>query len=242
LNEEETMKEAKVTLIEKIKRTEAIESFRFKPGQRIDFLSGQFLQLILDEKNRNNYTLNKFLSFSSAPNKDYIEVTKRITGSEFSNLLQNMKVGSQVLFEAPMGDCVFKDSYAKIGFLIGGIGITPVISILEYIMSKNLDTNVCLLYSNRTEEDIAFKAEIDSWSKSNSKIKVFYIITGQEPENKKYYFGRIDKQFFMTHIPDFQQRILFIFGPPKMVSAMENVCSEAGCSREMVKSENFIGY
>ena len=236
------METIKAVLTERIKRTSTIESFRFRPDAKIEFLPGQFLQLILDEKNRNNYALNKFLSFSSAPDKDYIEVTKRITGSEFSNLLQNMKAGRQVLLDAPMGGCVFEDNYTKIGFLIGGIGITPVVSILEYIAERGLDTDVCLLYSNRAEDDIAFKAEIDNWSKSNSKIKVFYIITGQEPEDKKYYFGRIDKHFFMAHIPDFQQRILFIFGPPKMVSAMENICSEAGCSREMVKSENFVGY
>ena len=156
------MKEIKAELIKRIKRTETIESFRFKPEQRIDFQPGQFLQLILDKKNRDSYTLNKFLSFSSAPGKDYIEVTKRISESEFSKGLQKLNPGDQVLLEASMGDCVFQDDYAKIGFLIGGIGITPVISILEYIVDKGYDTDVCLLYSNRTDNEIAFRQQIDN--------------------------------------------------------------------------------
>jgi len=242
LSEKEKMKEVRTTLIERIKRTESIESFRFKPEKKISFLPGQFLQLILDQQNKDSYLLNKYLSFSSAPNKDYIEVTKRITGSDFCNLLQEINIGNQVLIEAPMGDCSFKDSYAKIGFLIGGIGITPVISILEYIVERDLDTDVCLLYSNRSKDDIAFGHEIDIWSKGNLRIKVFHTITDQEPKDQRYDFGRIDKQFLMKNIPDFKERIFFIFGPPKMVSAMENICNEAGCSKEMIKAENFVGY
>jgi len=166
-----------VKFIEKIKRTETVRSFRFKSEQKVDFYPGQFLQVIFDEQNKNNRNLNKYLSFSSAPDKDYIEVTKRISDSEFSQRLLELKPGSRILMKAPMGTCIFKDEYEKIGFLIGGIGITPVISILEYIIDKGLATDVCLLYSNKTEDDIAFKPEIDNWSKNNSKIKVIYTVS-----------------------------------------------------------------
>ncbi len=85
------MKEIHVTLSERIKRTSTIESFRFKSDERAEFLPGQFLQLILDQENRNNSDLNKYLSFSSAPNKDYFEVTKRISDSKFSQTLNKFK-------------------------------------------------------------------------------------------------------------------------------------------------------
>ena len=236
------MKEIQVTLSERIRRTSTIESFRFRPNEKIEFLPGQFLQLIFDEENRNNSNLNKFLSFSSAPGKEYFEVTKRISGSEFSKVLAKLKIGDRVLVKAPMGNCAFKDEYTKIGFLVGGIGITPAISILEYIMSKNLDTNVCLLYSNRTEEDIAFKAEIDSWSQQNSSINPVYIVTNCVPKDPKCFFGTIDQQFLRDNVCDPEQRIFFIFGAPAMVTKMKNICLDIGCIEDMVKVENFIGY
>ena len=236
------MNDIRVALIEKINRTKTVTSFRFRPEQRIDFCPGQFLQVIFDEQNRNNRNLNKYLSFSSAPGKEYIEVTKRISDSEFSHRLTDLKSGSTVLLKAPMGNCIFMDEYTKIGFLIGGIGITPVISILEYIIDKGLATDVCLLYSNRTEDDIAFKQEIDTWSKNNNNIKVIYTISLGEVKDKRYFLGRIDKQLFISHVTDWDQRLFFIFGPPNMVTAMKNLCFEVGCLKEMVKTENFIGY
>lgn len=236
------MKEITVIFTERIKRALSIESFRFRSDEKIEFLPGQFLQLIFDQENRSNSNLNKFLSFSSAPGKEYFEVTKRMSKSEFSDSLAKLKIGDRVLIKAPMGNCVFKDEYTKIGFLVGGIGITPAISILEYIMSKNLDTNVCLVYSNRTEEDIAFKAEIDNWSQQNPNINPVYVVTNCAPKDKNCFFGTIDEKFLKDNICDPKERIFFIFGAPTMVTAMKNICLEIGCIEDMVKVENFIGY
>lgn len=236
------MKEIQAILSERIKRTESTESFRFRSNQGLEFLPGQFLQLIFDQEDRGNSNLNKFLSFSCAPDKEYFEVTKKISGSEFSDSLTKLEIGDQVLVKAPLGNCVFKDEYKKIGFLVGGIGITPVISILEYIISKNLDTQVCLLYSNRNEEEIAFKAEIDSWSRQNSNINPVYTVTNCAPQDQKCFFGAIDQQFLIDHICDPEQRIFFIIGSPAMVERMKNICFGIGCNEEMIKVENFIGY
>jgi len=239
------LKDVRVKFIEKIKRTETVRSFRFKPEQKINFCTGQFLQVIFDEQNRNNRNLNKYLSFSSAPAKNYIEVTKKISDSEFSRRLLELNSESKILMKAPMGSCIFKDEYEKIGFLIGGIGITPVISILEYITDKGLATDVCLLYSNKTGDDIAFKHEIDNWSKKNNKIEVIYTVStapNNEIKDKRCFFGRINKQLFMSKVTHYKQRVFFIFGPPNMVGAMKDLCLEMGCLKERVKTENFIGY
>ncbi|MFH1768481.1 MAG: FAD-dependent oxidoreductase [Candidatus Omnitrophota bacterium] len=236
------MKEVAAVLIEKIKRTQTVLSLRFKPEERIDFLPGQFLQLIFDQENKSNQSLNKYLSFSCAPSKDYIEVTKRLSDSQFSQRLVELKEGDLVLVKGPMGSCVFKEDYSKIAFLIGGIGITPVISILEHIVDKQLPSDVVLLYSNRSEEETAFKSELDALSKRNQEIKVNYIVTSCEPKNKDCLFGKIDRDNVLVHVVDYKRRIFFIFGPPVMVAAMQRICVEIGCIKEMVKTENFIGY
>lgn len=236
------MKEIKARFIERIKRTPAIGSFRFIPGERIDFIPGQFSEIIFDESNRSNKELNKYLSFSCPPAKDYIEVTKRLSDSKFSQRLRGLNSGDEVLFKTPLGNCVFKDSYKKTGFLIGGIGITPVISIIEYIINNKLDTDVCLFYSNRSEDDIAFKEELDYWQKINKNIKVYYLVSDCRTKDSSCILGRIDLPFLKGNYPDIKKRLSFIFGPPKMVEAMAALCLELGADKDNIKVENFIGY
>lgn len=236
------MREVRIKFIEKIKRTVGITSFRFMPQEKIDFIPGQFLQFIFDEHDRKNKDLNKYLSFSCSPQKPYIEVTKRLSESEFSNKLINLNEGSEILALAPLGKVVFQQEMKRIAFLIGGIGITPVVSIVEYICEKKLDTDVAIFYSNRTEEDIAFKEELNSWSRINKNIKLFYTVTDCVPKSDACTFGFIDKNLIEAKTIDLAKRIIFIYGPPGMVTTMKGLCFGLGCENENVQIENFIGY
>ncbi|HNX81775.1 MAG TPA: FAD-binding oxidoreductase [Candidatus Omnitrophota bacterium] len=236
------MKEIRVKFIERIRRTPTVESFRFQPQEPLDFLPGQFLQIIFDETNRGNKELNKYLSFSSSPTKPYIEVTKRLSQSVFSARLNSLKIGDEVLIKAAMGTCVFDPADQKIGFLIGGIGITPVMSILEYIVAKNLSTQVHLVYSNRTDDEIAFRRELDAWKREYANIKVSYTLTECQPKDNTCLFGAIDQKLLYTHVCDLAERVIFIFGPPRMVEAMRQLSLDLGCATNRVKVENFVGY
>ncbi|MEW6008151.1 MAG: FAD-dependent oxidoreductase [Candidatus Omnitrophota bacterium] len=229
-------------LIERIKRTDSIESFRFLPDKKIEFLPGQFLQVIFDEDKLDKKDLNKYLSFSSSPFKNYIEFTKRLSNSIFSQKLNSLEANDTILIKAPLGNCIFKDEYGKIAFLIGGIGITPVISIIEYIMEKKLDMDILLFYSNRTEDEIAFRKELDSWQSQNKKIKIIYTVTDCQPKDKRCLLGHIDKTLLSSKISDMRERVFFTFGPPGMVKAMENLCLELSCNKENIKTESFLGY
>jgi len=232
----------RVKFIEALSRTPTVKSFRFVTEQNIDFLPGQFLKMIFDKDNENNKELNKYLSFSCGPGNEYIEVTKRLSSSLFSKKLNSLKIQDELFIDGPLGNCVYKDTYKKIGFLIGGIGITPVISIIEYIIDRGMDTDVCLLYANRTEEETAFRPELDAWSGQYHNIRVHYVVSDILPKNKSFTFGKIDTDFIKREAGDFLERVWFIFGPPKMVEAMAQLCLDLGIKKEYIKTENFIGY
>lgn len=236
------MKEVRARLSKKINRASSVASFRFNLEEKLDFLPGQYAQIIFDETDRSNKELNKYLSFSSSPAKGYVEFTKRLSESRFSRSLKSLEPGSSVLLKAPLGNCVFEDSYKQIGFLTGGIGITPVISIIEYIVQKQLDTDVLVLYSNRTDEDIAFKKELDDWQVRGKHIKVFYIITDCMPKDQTCIRGVINREMILEKIYGLDKRIFFIYGPTKMVEVMNNLCLDLGCDSQSVKAERFIGY
>ena len=228
--------------IETIKRTSTITSFRFLPGKKISFIPGQFCQVIFDEENHNNTALNKYLSLSASPQRPYVEVTKRLSESDFSCRLKDLRKGDAVWFRIPLGGCVFREEDKRIGFLAGGIGITPVVSILAHIIDKGLNNDVILYYSNRSEGDIAFKKEIDAWRGINGNFKVIYTVTDCKPKDPHCVFGRIEKKLLLEKTNDYSGRIIFIFGPPKMVDAMRAICSGVGCVPDNLRVEKFTGY
>lgn len=236
------MTEFYATFQKSIMRTDNVASFRFHPEQPLDFAPGQFAQVIFDETARDNRTLNKYLSFSTRPGLDYFEVTKKLSGSDFSMRLRALKTGDRVLFKGPIGHCVLKETDGKVAFLIGGIGVTPARSMLEHIMARQWPTDVCLLYSNWTPRDITFKTDFDAWGRENAKIKIVHVLVEWKPEDKNCFSGLITETLVREQMPDFKERTIFIFGPPAMVTAMQDICTKLGIEKTRIKAETFVGY
>jgi len=236
------MNEFRAEFIERVDRTKSVTSFRFKSPEGFSFTPGQFAQVLFDEADKANRSLNKYLSFSCRPGKEFFELTKRISGSDFSKKLLSLRRGSRVLFKGPGGHCVLGDTHGKYAFLIGGIGITPVIAMLEDIVTHQKPADICLLYSNMTSDDIPFLSELDAWASIAKGLRVVHVVVNCSTKDKKCFTGMITKDFVIKQIPDYRQRIFYIFGPPGMVSAMSGICREIGCLPENVKVENFIGY
>jgi len=237
------MQQLKCTVESSRMETDTVLTVRFRPSQKINFIAGQFLQIIFDEQNLMNRELNKFVSFSCAPELEYFEITKRLSTSEFSNRLKALKSDEQVLIKLPLGNCVLENPPAKhIAFLIGGIGITPARSIIQYIETKKMPITIKLFYANRNSNDIAFKAEFDEIAEKNPNFQVYYFVSECAPDDKTCILGAIQKEEILTRIDDIHKYTFYIFGPPKMVVAMQNICKELGCAKEKVKLESFMGY
>jgi ferredoxin-NADP reductase len=236
------MQLVKAKFVERIRRTATIDSFRFTPQGPVDFLPGQFLKVMFDTVVANNTVLNKYLSFSCAPQKKYFEISKRLSESEFSTHLKALELGQDVMFQMPIGNCVYRNDYERVVFLIGGIGITPAISIIEYIVGNKLDTKVSLLYANRSEDEIAFKRELDGWRFSNKNIDVCYVVSKKACQDSDCREGTINEPFCRDTVGDIAASKVFIYGPPQMVEAMKRVAITLGCDKENILSENFIGY
>ncbi len=236
------MKEYRVVFKELIKHTDFTWSFRFDSEESIDFIPGQFLQIIFDEENLSNRELNKYLSFSSASGESYIEVTKRLSESVFSQRLRELKQGDSVKIKAPMGNCVLGTDIKKVLFLVGGIGITPVMSILRTIAGNGGGVDICLLYCNRDIDDIVFKNEIDKYCEESGNIKSFYSVDRGRPVDDMSLVGFICDDMLKKCVDDYHERNIFIFGPPMMVQATEKVCESLQCNKELIKKEKFVGY
>lgn len=234
------MKEIQVKIKEITPRTYNVKSFRVDSAfQPEEFAAGQFLQVTL----RDNPQLKRYLSISNSPTeKGYLEFTKKLTESEFSQTLNSLKPGELVKVQYPFGKFTLDESFKKIAFLSGGIGITPIRSITKFIVDKNTGTDVILLYANRTVNDIAFKDDFDQMQKEYSGLKVVHVLSEAAPV-AGFLTGRVNKDIIKDNINDYKERKFYLCGPPAMVEAMKNIlAAELAVAETSIITENFQGY
>jgi ferredoxin-NADP reductase len=236
------IKEFETKVIDVIQRTHDIKSFRFAVSEEINFKPGQFFVLTIKIGGQE---ATKHFSFSISPTeKGYVEFTKRITKSEFSQALDELKIGDWARIKLPYGLFTFEGEYDKIAFIVGGIGITAIRSLCKFLCDKKLPTDIILIYANRTENDIAFHDDFLRMEADNKKLKVVYTLT--DPINKNTWKGRtgiINSEMVREEIPDYAERVFYICGPPKMVDYLRSLLSdELKCDKGKIKWEHFLGY
>jgi len=227
------------TVKEIIPRTHNVTSFRFPKPPDLTYKAGQFLFITIKP---NQKELSKHFSLSSSPTeKDHIEFTKKFTDSEFSIALRQLKPGDWARIDAPYGGFTFESEYPKIGMLAGGIGITPLISICKYCTDSASKTRITLLYGCRTENDTAFKKELETMQLQNSNLKVIFILS--EPDaNWKGAAGFINADMIKKEIPDYKETVFYTCGPPPMVEFMEKIVESLGLPKTQLRKEYFAGY
>jgi ferredoxin-NADP reductase len=231
--------EIKVKIKEIIRRTYNVKSFRLETPGILEFKAGQFLSVKL----KGNEQLKRYLSISSSPTETcYLEFTKKLTESDFSKTLDSLTAGDEIEVQYPFGKFVLDESFPKIAFLSGGIGITPIRSICKYAVDKNLGSDLVLLYANRSVRDVVFKEDFDAMVKSYFRLKVAHVLCETEP-GFKCTVGRINAGVIKNEIPDYAHRKFYLCGPPLMVEAMKKILTEElAVTAEMVVTENFQGY
>ena len=125
--------------------------------------------------------------------------------------------------------------------LSGGIGITPLRSMIRYSTDKRLNASIVLLYSNSHENDIVFEDDLESMAKQNPNLKVVNTITRPGPTWKGLK-GRIDREMIVREVPDYADRIFFTSGPRKMVDSILSLLKDLGIPENRIKQEYFPGY
>jgi len=231
--------EVELKVKEVIQRTYNVKSVRLEIEGKPNYIAGQFLCV----RFKDNPVLKRYLSLSSSPTETgYIEFTKKITQSDFSCRLNNVKPGDPLMIKYPLGKFILEGLSGKIAFLSGGIGITPIRSIIKYAVDSHYGADIILVYSNRSVRDIIFKEDFDRMQKSFPKLKVAHVLCEAAPDFQCI-VGLINAQILKNEVPDYRERKFFLCGPPPMVEAMKKMLvEELNVLQENIITENFVGY
>lgn len=229
--------EFEITVADIIQRTYNVKSFRFLKPASFTYKAGQFIFVTIKSGTEE---LRKHFTLSSSPTEDFIEFTKKLTESNFSTALDALEVGDWAKIDGPYGKFTFEGEFKKIALLSGGIGITPIRSICRYCADNQVDTDIVILYGNRSDKDIVFREELEKMNKQE-KFKVVFTVN-ESAEGWTGYVGIIDAAMIKREIPDYTERVFYTCGPPAMVEAMDRLLTDLGVSQDYIRKENFYGY
>ena len=230
------------------------ETFQYKHGQ---YLTLKFL--FKGEQERRAYSL------CSSPSVDQgLKIgVKRVTGGLVSNHINDyVKPGTAVEVMPPQGHftSTLNPDQSKDYFLIcSGSGVTPMLSILKTVLEEEPKSQVCMIYGNRSEDSVMFKAELDQLAQ-RYKGQFHLIETLSKPKERKEggvfglfakkvvdwsgKKGRIDallvKEVFQQYHRGNTPVECFLCGPEGMMRTGEDTLKVLGVADKNIHIEWFV--
>ena len=212
-------------------------AYEFRAGQHADFT---FLQSSVDLRGDNARTF----SFASSPrDRGLVMIGLRMRETGFKTVLKTAASGIRFRVSRPRGSfTLHKDLTRPAVFLAGGIGITPVRSIIHWATQERLPHKLYLFYSNRSPQDAAFLEDLEGLAMQNPSFTLIPTITRIKGPTWPYENGPIDHGMLTRYLSGLNGPVYYVAGPSGMVTAMTTLLRSSGISDDDVKTEEFGDY
>jgi len=212
---------------------------KWPAGYEPDFKTGQFITLFWPD----TPTYKRAYSLSScAMDRGFYEVTVKRDGKMGTRIVDWAKPGDNMVVIPPTGK--FLPVYEPNKHLIciaGGSGVTPFRGFAREATRKQLETQITVLYSVRTTNDIIFDQQFRDLEQENPKFD-FYVtctrLAAEDPWTGRR--GRITADWVKEHVHDLPNTVFYACGPNELVEATEHlVRHDLGVPKEQMKTEKW---
>ena len=238
------------TVRQKTEESAEITSFYLYPndgGKVADFLPGQYVSLRLFLPELNLFQPRQY-SLSSAPNGEYYRISvKKEAGSQhpdgmISNRLHDfVPEGGIVELAAPAGDFTLDTAkQTPVVLVSGGVGQTPLLSMLEYLVANSSPRQVMWVHGSRNTQVHAFREPVAQLAARHEQLQhhVFYDTLAPGLEQEGFYAGIVDLQTLNggTLMPEADY---YVCGPAPFIRKQVQDLSALGVPREAIHFEEF---
>lgn len=238
------MTKVKIKLISKNEVAFGTMEFRFKKPEGFTFKPGQFADYTLINPSETDAEGDTRGFSLGAPFEEEIIFTTRMRDTAFKRCLNMMQLGTEVVFDGAYGSFTLQNN-TKIPavFLSGGIGITPMRSIILQATHDKTEHKIFLFYANKTPRDAAYLDELTEAQKANANFKLIASMTDVAgSKDWKGETGFFTQEILQKYIGDLSLPIYYISGPPSMVTSIRKTINEAGIDDDNIRTEEFSGY
>lgn len=228
-----------------IKETADTFTYRLQPvnGETVSYEAGQFLTFLIE---LHGVEYRRSYSFSSAPGIDKdlaVTIRRRENGEISRHILDHWKVGDIITTLQPAGrftlDEVPEGPFDI--FLLGaGSGITPLFSLLKYMLHHHTNAHIKLVYSSPTQEHTIFHKQLQSLqSQYSEQLHIIYLFSAEG------IVRRLSNGLLETTVKEQLKYAatlaqFFVCGPPEYMRMALLTLTFMGYSAHQLHKENFI--
>ncbi len=199
------------------------------------FRAGQYAWITVGDS---PYSLQQHpFSFSSSERSAELCFTAKAVG-DFTSSWKDFEPGRTVFLEGPYGAFTFDAQSEGAVFIAGGIGVTPVMSILRTMKDNGDERPVVLVYGNSRTADIAFRDEIRALEHTLHLVVVHVLEEPDEQWDSEH--GFVDGEVLRRVLPpDCRNYEYFVCGPEPMMDSAESALRDMGVSWRQIYTERF---
>ncbi len=211
----------KLTLQEVIPEGENIKTFIFRSNKKLTYQPGQYGIWVLKRWVRGKP--NRLFTVASPPEDGLVQLSTRISNSDFKQKLNQLKVGDRMIMFGPIGVFTLpKPPPKSIVLIAGGIGITPMRALAKHIHQQQLPVQTTLVHSAN-----GFYLYQDEMARYTDQA---FFVTRET-------FARTLDQAVQASDA---QTIYYVSGPPAFVQEAEQQLKQRGVRD--IKKDGFLGY
>ena len=220
-----------------------IISLKLPTNQRLQFLSGQYIDILLKDGKRRSFSL------ANAPHDDeFLQLHARnYPGGAFAEyVFTQMKVKDMLRFTGPLGSFFLRDASEEtaIIFLASGTGFAPIKSILEHVFfqenSRNSRRKMTLYWGARTKADLYLADLVDKLQQQHDNFTFVPVLSEPLPtDNWKGRTGLVHEAV-MQDFHSLKIYQVYACGVPVMVkSAYHDFTSQCNLPKDAFFSDVF---
>lgn len=226
------------------RQTSDVRTFRLMAAEdgELPFthLPGQYLTL--SQTIRGKVAKRTYTIASPPTRRDHCEITvKREEHGVVSQHLHDMvKEEDTWNVAAAAGEFTFTGSEAlRVALLAGGVGITPLMSMLRSLIDQNWEGQIYLIFSCKTESDIIYREELETLQQRCPNFHLTVTLTRAEGTDWSGARGRIDAQLLTQTIPNLTDIPFYLCGPGAMLTATRDLLRQLGVDEANIHTESF---
>ena len=181
------------------------------------------------------------MSLATSPTRPHLEYAVRLSDSAYKRAFAALRPDDEVRVFGPIGDFVLRETRPAV-LVAGGVGITPLKGMAEYAADKALPIPIRLVYSNRSEDEIVYRRELEALETLNPHFRMLNTLTRTTDRGWKGATGRIDSKLLQEAARDLADPIYYVSGTPSMVVGMLRLLRGLEIPDADLEVEAFRGY